>query len=108
MNNARYSNKVDTNFDYLSLIPLMNSVFSQKPPFDIYKGQSHRELARKTTQYRGIKIYVYKNNEIVKGSPFSSSAQTYKTLKLSFEKIKLYLDTNIEIEGYLLYSFPKF
>jgi hypothetical protein len=44
----------------------------------------------------------------VLGSPFQNATDAYNKLNISFESIREYIDTDIEVKGYLLYSNPKF
>ena len=108
MNNARYSDKLDIPFDFFSLLPLIYSVFSQKPFFNIYLGESHFKLAnlsRINKGRKGVKVFVYKKSVI--GSPYSSYAKVSKILNLPRNSIKQFMDTDFEIKGYLVYSSPK-
>lgn len=109
MNTARYSHKADVNFEFASLTNLIKLVFSQKPPFDIYTGLSHRKLAiQKIHRRKSSLIYVYMKKKGVLGSPFQNATDAYNKLNISFESIREYIDTDIEVKGYLLYSNPKF
>jgi hypothetical protein len=101
MNTARYSHKADVNFEFASLTNLIKLVFSQKPPFDIYTGLSHWKLAiQKIHRRKSSLIYVYMKKKGVLGSPFQNATDAYNKLNISFESIREYIDTDIEVKGY--------
>jgi LAGLIDADG endonuclease len=111
MNKPRCTNNNIVIYNYSSIHELINSVFCQKPLFDIFTGLSHHRLSLLATvaetRGKGKTIYVYKNKVEITGSPFSSYAKLSESLNLSVKSIKSYLDTEIEMKGYLLYSNPK-
>jgi len=49
-------------------------------------------------------VFVYKNNELVEGSPFSSFKKASQIIGISTNYISEYIDTNIEIKKFLFFS----
>ena len=120
MNNTRYSNVLLTNgntpFSFLSLYKSLITVFSEKAPFNLYSNTKHKDLAekyksegsRKVLYLKlGYSVFVYKDNNLIKGSPFSSYKEVNKLLNIPLFKIANYIDTNIEVNGYFLFSIKK-
>jgi hypothetical protein len=109
MNNARYSNALltsgDTPFNFLSIHKALITVFSEKPPFNIYSNTKHKDLVEK---YKlGYSVFAYKDNKLIEGSPFSSYKKVNKVLNIPISKIADFIDTNIEVNGYFLFSTKK-
>ena len=107
MNNARYSNKLFSSnlspFHFLSLYKSLQTVFSEKPPFNIYSNLKHRSLAVKHRS-SNCSVFVYKNDKLIEGSPFKNYKEASKILNVPVSKISEYIDTDIKINDYLFFK----
>jgi len=109
MNNARYSSNIicikKENYNFLSLYNLLKSLylFNPNPPFNIYTAKSHKYLANLCRSSKN-NVYVYINNIEIDNSPFISYKAAGIYLKVPKANISIYIDTDIEINGYYLYS----
>jgi hypothetical protein len=55
----------------------------------------------------GYTVFIYKNNKLLEGSPFYSYKEASKISNIPLYKISEYIDTNIEINGFYIYSKKK-
>ena len=86
INKNRYSNNVNRVLE----TPDSNSIdllFSTKPPVDISTGLNHEELSKLVTRNlggrSGFLVYIYKQDQIIKGSPFKSYGEAQKAIGLN-------------------------
>ena len=106
MNSKRYFSDIS---DFIEVDEIKN-LFRIDPPFDIHSGKSHFNLAKEYSltkgSRKGFKVYIYKNEIEIKGSPFDSFRSGAKAIGLnSASSIRNYLDTGkIFKDGYTFYS----
>jgi LAGLIDADG endonuclease/Cytochrome b/b6/petB len=109
MNSKRYFSNICDVFD----IEEIENLFKSNPPFDIFSGKSHFILAKEYALFKGsrqgFKLYIYKNEIEIKGSPFNSYRLGGKAIGLnSVSSIKNYINTGkIYKDGYTFYSKKK-
>jgi hypothetical protein len=106
MNSKRYFSNISDIFD----IEEIENIFNSNPPFDIFSGKTHFILAKEYAlikgSIQGFKLYIYKNEIEIKGSPFNSYRLGGKAIGLnSVSSIKNYINTGkIYKDGYTFYS----
>jgi len=116
INKKRYSTTDNVLNDVVSIDDIFKrsaEIFYKNPPFDINLGKSHVELAQSFNKIkRGLYpaiVYIYKNNKLVKGSPFTTYSSAHKALGLnsSSNTCNRYIDTNkLYKNEYLITSRP--
>jgi len=98
--NKRYSTTSTDNIDYVitNIFNRSKSILSKDPIFDVKSNKSHIDNVRE--YYRSNKseniVYIYKDKQLVKGSPFASFSAAHKALGLkpSSNTCNRYIDTN--------------
>nr|YP_007507063.1 LAGLIDADG endonuclease [Ceratocystis cacaofunesta]YP_009704202.1 LAGLIDADG endonuclease [Ceratocystis fimbriata]YP_009710354.1 LAGLIDADG endonuclease [Ceratocystis albifundus]AFO38116.1 LAGLIDADG endonuclease [Ceratocystis cacaofunesta]QEN73765.1 LAGLIDADG endonuclease [Ceratocystis fimbriata]QFX74856.1 LAGLIDADG endonuclease [Ceratocystis albifundus]WPM94724.1 hypothetical protein [Ceratocystis fimbriata]WPM94775.1 hypothetical protein [Ceratocystis fimbriata] len=101
--NKRYSTNPlteDVNSVIDILIERFNNILRQDPPFNVNLNIPHIENVRKYSIANRSEnpktVYIYVDNEMIKGSPFSSYSSAHKALGLkpSSNTCNRYIDTN--------------
>jgi hypothetical protein len=112
INKNRYSTSSNSP-DTLPTQELVNALFAKPAPFDLNSGLSHTQLAqeasRKSGGRHGFLVYVYFNDVLVDGAPFTSYNAAQKALCFKGNRtIARYIDTGkVFGSGYTFYSSPK-
>lgn len=84
INKLRYSTLIVKNDETLDdLLNRSQEIFAKPPPFDLSLGKTHVELAQAFSRAplrRSLNpniVYIYKDNELVEGSPFFLNSVMY-------------------------------
>jgi hypothetical protein len=89
INKSRYSTscKIDNVDNFINEIFIKSDkLFAQEPPFNISLNKTHLNFAQEISiQQRKLTpniVFIYKNNELIQGSPFTSYSDAHKALGL--------------------------
>ena len=100
--NKRYSTKTTSDVDKViaSLFERFETILKKDPMFDVNLYERHTENVRKFNKLNNLKhpkvVYIYEDNKLIDGSPFSSFSLAHKALGLnpSSNTCNRYIDTN--------------
>lgn len=111
INKLRYSTSIVKNDETIEqLFKRSEEILSKSSPFDLSLGKTHVELAQAFSRTRRSLnptiVYLYKDNKLVEGSPFSKYSDVHKTLGLnpSSNTCNRYLDTGKLYKNRYLFS----
>ena len=97
---STYSSVSDTNEVINNITERFNNIMQKDSPFDVKLNIPHTENVRKYSIKNRSEnpkiVYIYVNNEMVTGSPFTSFSSVHKALGLkpSSNTCNRYIDTN--------------
>ena len=98
--NKRYSTTSTDDIDYVitNIFNRSKSILSKDPIFDVKSNKSHIDNVREYSRSNKSEkiVYIYKDKQLVKGSPFASFSAAHKALglKSSSNTCNRYIDTN--------------
>ena len=99
--NKRYSTSTrDADEIVREIFERSQAIFAKDPPFDVKANIPHAENVRKLSianrSVNPIIVYIYENNNMIKGSPFACYSAAHKSLGLnpSSNTCNRYIDTD--------------
>jgi hypothetical protein len=109
--NKRYSTSIHNVESIMEdIIKKYENILLIKPPFDISLNKSHLDFVRSHSKVKPNIIYLYDNNHMVEGSPFSSYKEVHLALGLNpgSNTCGRYIDTGrLYKSRYMISTVPK-